>query len=573
MVDRLPNLVSAILGRREGGEETPPEPTVCPQCGAELEPQPDFKRYRICGRCGYHFRISARQRLNLLLDPGSFRETDRWLASADPLRFTDKVSYHERLWEAQRRTGLTEAVITGTGTIDRQPVVLAVMEFEFLGGSMGSVVGEKVARTFERALRRRQPAITVAASGGARMQEGMLSLMQMAKTAAAARRLHQARIPYISVLTDPTTGGVLASFASLGDVLVAEPGALIGFSGPRVIEQTIGQKLPPEAQRAEFLLAHGQVDLVVPRPRLRSTLAKLLRLLTARSGFTPAARRLAEEPVRSGVESAWEVVQRARDVRRPTARAFIGYLLSSFVELHGDRLYADDPAVVTGVGEFAGRAVAVIGQERTGRDGRAMPEGYRKARRMMSLAGKFGLPLITLVDTPGAYPGLESEERGLAASIAECLATLSELPVPTVAVVTGEGASGGALALALADRIIMLENATFEVIAPEGAAAILYRDASRAAEVAAALRLTARDLKELGLIDRVVPEPEGGAHVDPAATARELRSAILAELTELERMPVGRLLKARYEKFRRVGQYESYLRSTLGRMLGRRLVR
>lgn len=573
-MDRLPQLVTSIFGRREGGEGVPPEPATCPQCGADLEPQPDFKRYRVCGRCGHHFRISARQRLGLLLDPGSFRETDRWLASADPLRFTDRVSYHERLWEAQRRTGLTEAVITGTGTIDGQPVVVAVMEFEFLGGSMGSVVGEKVARAFERALRRKQPAVTVAASGGARMQEGMLSLMQMAKTAAAARRLHQARIPYISVLTDPTTGGVLASFASLGDVLVAEPGALIGFSGPRVIEQTMGQRLPPEAQRAEFLLAHGQLDLVVPRPRLRATLAELLRLLTARAGFTPAARRWAEEPAgKADADSAWEVVQRARDVRRPTARIFIEYLLSTFIELHGDRLYADDPAVVAGVGEFAGRAVAVIGQERTGRDGRAMPEGYRKARRVMALAGKFGLPLITLIDTPGAYPGLESEERGLAEAIAECLATLSELPVPTVAVVIGEGASGGALALALADRIIMLENATFEVIAPEGAAAILYRDAARAAEVAEALRLTARDLKELGLIDRVVSEPEGGAHVDPAATARELRSAILAELSDLERQSVGRLLKARYEKFRRVGQYESYLRSTLGRMLGQRLGR
>ncbi len=573
-MDRLPQLVTSIFGRREGGEAVPPEPATCPECGADLEPQLDFKRYRVCGRCGHHFRISARQRLGLLLDPGSFRETDRWLASADPLRFTDRVSYHERLWEAQRRTGLTEAVITGTGTIDGQPVVVAVMEFEFLGGSMGSVVGEKVARTFERALRRKQPAITVAASGGARMQEGMLSLMQMAKTAAAARRLHQARIPYISVLTDPTTGGVLASFASLGDVLVAEPGALIGFSGPRVIEQTIGQKLPPEAQRAEFLLAHGQLDLVVPRPRLRATLAELLRLLTAQAGFTPAARRWAEEPAdKADADSAWEVVQRARDARRPTARTFIEHLFSTFIELHGDRLYADDPAVVAGVGEFAGRAVAVIGQERTGRDGRAMPEGYRKARRVMALAGKFGLPLITLVDTPGAYPGLESEERGLAGAIAECLATLSELPVPTVAVVIGEGASGGALALALADRIIMLENATFEVISPEGAAAILYRDASRAAEMAEALRLTARDLKELGLVDRVVSEPEGGAHVDPAGAARELRSAVLAELSELERQPVGRLLKARYEKYRRVGQYESYLRSTLGRMLGRRLGR
>jgi len=231
---------------------------------------------RVCPKCGYPFRISARDRVASLIDQGSFEEREAGLRSRDPLSFKDTKRYTERLKAARAKSGGEEAVITGTGRIGGYPVALAVFDFSFLGGSMGSVVGEKLTRIIELALQKRIPLIIVSASGGARMQEGILSLMQMAKTSAALQRLSAERVPYISLLTDPTTGGVTASFAMLGDLILAEPRALIGFAGPRVIAETIRQPLPEGFQRSEFLLDHGQVDLVVERRELRATLRRIL---------------------------------------------------------------------------------------------------------------------------------------------------------------------------------------------------------------------------------------------------------------------------------------------------------
>jgi acetyl-CoA carboxylase carboxyl transferase subunit beta len=231
---------------------------------------------RICPKCKYPFRIGARERLGLLLDEGSFEERDQGLRSVDPLGFRDTRRYRDRLRSARDKTGLEEAVITGVGRIGGLPVVVSVFEFEFMGGSMASVVGEKVTRAIELAAQKRVPLLIIAASGGARMQEGILSLMQMAKTAVALQRLSEEGVPYVSLLTDPTTGGVTASFAMLGDLILAEPRALIGFAGPRVIAETIRQPLPEGFQRSEFLLEHGQVDLVVERRELRETLRRIL---------------------------------------------------------------------------------------------------------------------------------------------------------------------------------------------------------------------------------------------------------------------------------------------------------
>ncbi|MBU1879637.1 MAG: acetyl-CoA carboxylase carboxyl transferase subunit beta, partial [Chloroflexi bacterium] len=245
------------MARRLNRRASPVEPIICPQCNAELTGAPVYARYGVCDECGHHFRISARQRLLQLADPGTFRQHFRTVGSVDPLEFADKIPYPARLREAQEKTGLREAVLTGIGEIGGIRAALAVVDFEFLGGSMGSAVGEKITLAFEMAQRRRLPMITVVSSGGARMQEGMLSLMQMAKTAGAAARLHEARLPYISVLANPTTGGMYASFANLGDVTLAEPQALIGFAGPRVIEQVTGQPLPPGSHTAESVLEHG----------------------------------------------------------------------------------------------------------------------------------------------------------------------------------------------------------------------------------------------------------------------------------------------------------------------------
>jgi acetyl-CoA carboxylase carboxyl transferase subunit beta len=405
------------------------------------------------------------------------------------------------------------------------------------------------------------PLLTISASGGARMQEGMLSLLQMAKTSAAVQRLHDAGCPYISILVHPTTGGVFASFANLGDIILAEPRALIGFAGPRVAEQAIGQKLPPGSHTAEFLYEHGMIDAIVDRREQREYLIRALTILTApRRGYQRRPRRLRFERNQQDIP-AWDAVQRARAADRMTSMDYFEHMLGDFVELHGDRSSGDDPAVIAGLGTLDGKAVAVIGLERghledraLRHDGRPYPEGYRKARRVMELAERLRMPLITLIDTPGAYPGVEAEERGLAAELAASLARMSALRTPIVSAVIGEGGSGGALALAVADRVIMQDGAIYSVIAPEGAAAILYRDAGRAAELSSKLKLTASELRRLGIVDEIVLEPEGGTHADPDAAAGALGRAITSALADLQRKRPDRLVRERYERYQRIGR-------------------
>ncbi len=251
----------------------------CGACKEILYRKDVLKNHSVCAKCGFHFRITARERLALLLDGGRYEEFDQGLVSADPLGFRDTKAYAARLKDGLEKTGSADALVSAFGSLESMPVVVAAMEYGFIGGSMGVVVGEKVTRAVERALAEKAPLIVISCSGGARMMEGTLSLMQMAKISAALARLDSAGIPFVSVLTDPTTGGVTASFAMLGDLNVAEPGALIGFAGPRVIEQTIRQKLPAGFQRSEFLLEHGMLDLVVDRREMRETLARSLRLL------------------------------------------------------------------------------------------------------------------------------------------------------------------------------------------------------------------------------------------------------------------------------------------------------
>ena len=524
----------------------------------------------MCAGCGRYFAMPSPARIRMLADPRSFHELDRGLISVDPLQFMDRKPYRARLIEARRQTGLREAVTTGLCRIGGRPVVLVVFDFEFLGGTMGSVVGEKVANAFQHATRRRLPLVSVAASGGARMQEGMLSLMQMAKVASAAARHDREGLAFVSILTDPTFGGVTASFATLGDVILAEPGAQIGFVGPRVIEQTTGTALPPDSHRAETLFRHGLLDLIVPRERLRATVSYLIghlaRKPVSRSGSVPAPAG-----VRGPGLAAWEEVQLARHVARPTALDYIIGATTDFVELHGDRQGGDDPAVVGGLAELDGHTIVVIGQERGGTPeaqaerhrGMAGPGGYRKALRLARLAAKFHLPVVTLVDTPGADPSYEAEQRGIALALAESLAAMAGLPTPIVAVIIGEGGSGGALAMALGDRVLMLEHAIYSVISPEGAAAILYRDVAQAQALSTALKITARDLKRLGIIDEIVPEPEGGAHLDHAGAVAAFTAHVTAALRELRRIPISRLLERRFAKYRHIGRTGVYWREVV----------
>ena len=598
-----------LPGFRARKDAYPPDLwTKCPSCESMIFNKQLDKALRVCATCGHHFRLSATARLEHLLDEGTWEEHDAGLQSLDALGFVDQKGYPDRLSSAQTATGMRDAAVWGTGVISGSAVAICVMDFGFMGGSMGAVVGEKVTRAAEHALAERVPLIVVSASGGARMQEGTLALMQLAKTLAAIERLKMAGVPFLSILSDPTTGGVFASFAAVGDVNVAEPNALIGFAGARVQAGTIAQELPPGFQRAEFLFSHGFVDRVVPRSQLRDELAGLLRHLPVRNGYavvpestgdaggfrplsflSTLADRVGEltggdasggdaggNGASGGTngsgygatldgpnDGAWARVQLARNLRRPRTLEFVAAMTDGFIELHGDRLFGDDDAMVAGLASLEGRPIVVIGQQK-GADteenirrnfGMPHPEGYRKAMRVMELGERFGLPVVTFVDVPGAHPGPESEERGIAEAIARSIGLMTRLRTPIVAVITGEGGSGGALAIAVGDVVIALENAVYSVISPEGCASILWRTADEAPAAAAAMRMTAADQHELGVIDIVVPEPGEGAHTDPAETARRLRAIIVDRLAALAALSVDELLESRYRRYRALGSY------------------
>jgi len=542
---------------------------VCDGC-RRMVYGPRFARGgHVCPECGRHARLSATDRLASLLDEGSARVLDTPVTHPDPLGFVDTRPYPDRLRAARASTGLGEAVVVAQGRIEGCPVVTAVMDFEFLGGSLGSAVGEAITQACEIALHERTPLLLVTASGGARMQEGALSLMQMAKTAQALGQLDEAGILTVSLITDPTFGGVAASFATLTDVIVAEPGARLGFAGARVIEQTIRQKLPAGFQTAEFLLEHGVVDLICPRPQLRGTLARLLGVATRRPAHAPEPTGAAPDDTDSVIRDPgelperhpWEAVRLARRLGRPSTLEYADWLLDDWTELRGDRASADCPAIVSGLGRLAGMPVALIGTQkgRTAAElaarsyGMPSPAGYRKAARVMRLAAKLGLPVITLIDTAGAHPGIDAERNGQAVAIAENLRLMAGLPVPVVAVVTGEGGSGGALALAVADRVLMLGNAIYSVISPEGCAAILWKDPAAGPTAAAALRVDARALLTSGIVDGVVPEPDGGADADPQRAAETLRAALTDTLVRLAPLDPATLVTARRARFRRFG--------------------
>ncbi|MFI6905480.1 acetyl-CoA carboxylase carboxyltransferase subunit alpha [Nonomuraea sp. NPDC050394] len=542
--------------------------TRCAGCSAIVYLPRLTRAHRVCPECGHHHRLRAMERIATLVDEDSFRPAVPQVRGGDPLGFSDTLPYTERLARARARTGLDDAVVYGRASIGARPAVVAAMDFAFLGGSMGSAVGEAVTRACELAVRTRLPLVLAIASGGARMQEGTLSLMQMGKTAQAMSRLRQEGLLSVCVLTDPTFGGVTASFATLGDVLVAERGALIGFAGPRVIAAATRERLPEGFQSAEYLFAGGMLDRVEPREGLRPLLSRLLTLTAPRP---PAAPTVAREPVvvrdpdeLTGPLRPHETVRLARGTARPTALDYVRHLCADFVELHGDRLHADDPAIVGGPAMLGGVPVMIVAHQK-GHDtkelvarnfGLAHPEGYRKALRLMRLADRLSLPVVTFVDTQGAAPGVGAEDRGQSWAIAECLAGMSELAVPVVATVIGEGGSGGALALAVANRVLMLRHAVYSVISPESCSTILHGDPSHALELSSSLRITAPDLLRLGVVDGVVPEPAGGAQENPAAAMDALGGAVLEALGELAGMDGAQLRKDRYERFRRLGVVE-----------------
>ena len=545
----------------------------CNRCGQPIYTEDVIHNYYICPKCKGYFRVHAYRRIEMLADAGSFLEWDREMEFSNPLDFP---GYEKKAMAAKEKSHLNEAIVTGQVAIDGHPAVIGVCDARYLMSSMGHNVGEKIARAVERATKEKLPVIIFSCSGGARMQEGIVSLMQMAKTSAALKRHSEAGGLYISVLTDPTTGGVTASFAMLGDIILAEPGALIGFAGPRVIEQTIGQKLPEGFQRSEFLQDHGFVDRIVAREEMKETLAEILKAHEGSLKLNACgedARQEAEEDKpeelsghdhsaneKKEAVQPWERVKISRMSGRPTALDYIGELFEGFMEFHGDRSFGDDGAVVGGIAWFHGRPVTVIGQQK-GRNtkdnlkrnfGMPNPEGYRKALRLMKQAEKFGRPIICFVDTPGAFCGLEAEERGQGEAIARNLFEMSSLTVPVLSIVIGEGGSGGALGLAVANEVWMLENAIYSVLSPEGFASILWKDSKRADEAARVMKITAEDLLRLGIIERIISEKEPASLDNIGELAASMKAGLEQFLRKFSELGGGQIACQRYDRFRRM---------------------
>ena len=527
------------------------ETLACPTCGVELTGTASFEAFRVCPRCHRHFPIPARERLRLLVDEGSFRETNAALVSLDPLVFRDLLPVPDRLAEAAERLGgpgggVSEAVLTGTGTIGGNEAVLVVLDHAFVGATIGPVAGEKILLAMEAAAARRLPLVALCTAGGARTQEGLLGLVQARKIAAAAARLHRAGVPFVSVLAHPSTGAVWAALANQTDIILAEPGAKIG---PGV--RHAGGEV---AETAEALLTRGMIDGIVDRTRLRETLATLLGLFADRGEYRPAmmaepdllsAKSAAGEPAAPRRVAGWQEVGLARNPERPHARDYIARLVTEWIELHGDRAGSDDPAAVAGLGRIAGIPVAIVAGER------GHPAGagaFRKASRVLRLAGHLELPVVTLIDTPGLDLRPGSDAAQTSAALAAVIGLTGLLPVPVVSAIIGEAAGVAGVALGVGDRILMQEHAVFTVGGGEGT------DRRAAEPLAASRTLTATECQRLGVIDVIVPEPHPAAHANPEAAARALGAAVAAALSELASVGPRRLLDDREAKLRTLGQ-------------------
>ena len=569
MVRNLVDRLSSVTRRGSGEVQEPPPREACFVCDARLPGSDLYTRYRVCHVCHFHYSMTARERIDSLVDPSSFREINRSITSLDPLSFSSRIGYRQRIFRDQRRTGLTEAVVTGTCSIGGSPAMLIVLDFGFMGGTMGCVVGEKVALALEQAAKRGLPAIAIVTSGGVRVQEGALSLMQMAKTAIAAKLLNEKGLPFISVLANPATGQAYASFANLADIILGEPAAIVGFSPMSTIKQGSSSPLPSDSHTTESHVEHGMIDAIVQRTDLRNLLSAYLDLLGPQYRLTPRDKKRPEQVEVQGT-AAWSSVQLARHHQRPSTIDYIARIFTSFVELHGDRAHGDDPSMICGFGHLGGQTVVVLGHDRGSddgpdNDGRMSPEGFRKAQRAIRLADKFDFPLLSLIDTPGPDTTLAAEERGLGNAIATTMAEIAGIEVPSIAVVIGEGGSAAALALGVADRVLMMENAIYSAVSPEEAAEMMFQDPSKAEEAAESLRLTAQDCRELGIADRLIPEPPEGAHTNPDDAARQLRRVLVEELADLQSKSQKRRLRDRYKKFRKMGEYSSHFRAAIRR--------
>ncbi|WP_119727454.1 carboxyl transferase domain-containing protein [Thermomonospora amylolytica] len=490
-------------------------------------------------------RLGARELAGAILDPGSRKPWDR----PPPPVAEPGSAYAAELAAARERSGCDEAVITGEGLLRGRRVAFVVSEFRFLAGSIGVATADRIVAAVERATAERIPLLAAPSSGGTRMQEGTAAFVQMARITAAVMRHRAAGLPYLVYLRHPTTGGVLASWGSLGHVTAAEPGALIGFLGPRVYEALHGEPFPEGVQVAENLAAKGLVDAVVDVGELPEIASRALSVLCGETTGEAGEPADVAEEVPEDVP-AWESIERSRDPDRPGVRELLRHAAADVSVLSGTGEGEADPGLLLALARFGGVPCVVVGQDRRSqRTGHPLgPAGLRVARRGMRLARELALPLVTVVDTPGAVLSADAEERGLAGEIARCLAELTTLAAPTLGVLLGEGTGGAALALLPTDRVLCARHGWLSPLPPEGASAIVHRTVDRAAEMAQAQGVRAADLRAAGIVDRIIPErPDAAAEpVEFCARAAALVAAGLRALAGTD--PAARLA-ARHARF------------------------
>ena len=546
---------------------------ICFACKIDLNNSAKYRNFKICAECNFHFHIPAKERINLIIDRGTFKEINKNLSSNfEQIAQEELENYDEKIKSDQFRTGLNEAVVTGTAKINGEDIIIIALDFGFLGGSMGLIVGEKVALAYELASKKNLPAITIINSGGSRIQEGVISLMQMSKTVSSANLLKNSNIPMITILCNPSTGQTMSSFATISDIIIGEPGAKIGYSSYRKLKNKNSDDSRKQYTSEEFL-TNGFIDLVVSRDELKYKISVLISILKPKYSYKSKRLKITKNK-NIKFNNALESLKISRNIDRPKSSIYINNIFSEFIELHGDRIGNDDNSVIIGIGKIVNEPFVLVAQERRvitksnnnvsrNYNNKIMPSGFRKANRALKLAEKFKIPCLCLVDAVYPELSLKSEYSGLAYSISELLSNKLSLETPILSIIIGEGGSETALAFSIADSIMMQKNSIFTPLSPEEAAKIRLGDSRKVKEISNMMRFTSEDCLKLGIIDRVIDEPNEGSHQNHLESSKLLQEGIIEELSLIKNVYPKTLAKRRANKFRKMGDYSQKYKTDL----------
>ena len=546
---------------------------ICFACKIDLNNSSKYRNFKICAECNFHFHIPAKERINLIIDRGTFKEINKNLSSNfEQIAQEELENYDEKIKSDQFRTGLNEAVVTGTAKINGEDIIIIALDFGFLGGSMGLIVGEKVALAYELASKKNLPAITIINSGGSRIQEGVISLMQMSKTVSSANLLKNSNIPMITILCNPSTGQTMSSFATISDIIIGEPGAKIGYSSYRKLKNKNSDDSKKQYTSEEFL-TNGFIDLVVSRDELKYKISVLISILKPKYSYKSKKLKITKNK-NLKFNNALESLKISRNIDRPKSSIYINNIFSEFIELHGDRIGNDDNSVIIGIGKIINEPFILVAQERRvitksnnnvsrNYNNKIMPSGFRKANRALKLAEKFKIPCLCLVDAVYPELSLKSEYSGLAYSISELLSNKLSLETPILSIIIGEGGSETALAFSIADSIMMQKNSIFTPLSPEEAAKIRLGDSRKVKEISNMMRFTSEDCLKLGIIDRVIDEPNEGSHQNHLESSKLLQEGIIEELSLIKNVYPKTLAKRRANKFRKMGDYSQKYKTDL----------